>query len=138
MNILIVRGDPLTPATALTAEMRDAIDDANVLIALNGSEAEVIEDTTTPPDLEPKVGVIDVRGRGAQYVEDGERLSVTLGAKPREDDIRTAVSGIPIRGVTAVTMEDDMEKGRAILLRLRVFDLAGSLVSDDQTPTQED
>lgn len=98
----------------------DVIRNADLVIGIHGNEATILkhrEGSTEHP-----IAMVDLREKAKVYREDGEHLIVKIGQEPNEGDVRT-VSGIPIRGVTRVTVEDDMNAGRAVILRLRETDV---------------
>jgi hypothetical protein len=110
------------------------IADASHIVGIKHGRALVLKDrdgTLTSILDGAEVLVADVRSTESQYREDGLRLQVALGDHPAEDQVRT-VEGVPIRGVTKVTIEDDPETGRVVHLRMRDVALV-PLVSDDPT-----
>jgi len=121
MKIVVVKGvTKLTPeihrAIQQNAADWDVIRDADIVIGVHGEEAVVLkhpEESSAVP-----IPSVDLRDTPTLYREDGEQLHVTVGKEPRMGDVRTA-SGIPIRGVTRIIVEDDMETGRAVMLRMR-------------------
>jgi len=126
MNIVVIRGaSRITPevhrAIQANAGEWDVIRDAEIVIGIKGDEAYVLKAPDTGEEAEA-VPSIDLRERATQYRENGEKLIVKIGAEPKDGDVRTT-SGIPIRGVTRITVEDDMEGGRALMLRVRGADI---------------
>jgi hypothetical protein len=121
MKIVVLKGvSKMTPDIhrAIQAEASDwdVIRDADIVVGIHGEEAVVLKH---PEESNPvPIPTVDLRERPAVYREDGEHLLVKVGREPRMGDVRTT-SGIPIRGVTRITVEDDMEGGRAVMIRMR-------------------
>lgn len=120
-GIVVVQGiTKMTPEVhrAIQSESQDfdVIRNAEIVIGMHGEKVAVLKHPALGADGDVvPIPHVDLRTRVEQY-RDGEELRFTMGLEARDWDVRTE-SGIPIRGISRVTVEDDVAQGRAVMVR---------------------